>query len=157
MLKLLLSAALVAPCFIIPLTSSSAEPESVVYNTPSFETTYIEPELERLEKCKSAELDVFFHENYITTHSAEYIAEGIKLSDACTKASYVITPIIPASSHIDEKDVLNVHTEELSLILEAYGIYPVIAGADVQTEFNSLSANGRTVTLKIVIKESDSA
>lgn len=157
MLKLLLCSALLAPCFIMSFSASSVESRGVTYNKISFDEAYLEPELDRLDNCQSAELDVFFHENYITTHSAEYIAEGIELSNTCENARYVITPIVPASSQIDASDILNIQSDELSLVLKAHGITPVIAEPHVQTEFNSLSANGRTATLKIVIGEGDSA
>lgn len=157
MLKLLLCSAFIAPCFIIPLSGMSSEVQDVSYETTSFEEALIEPEFEQLDKCQSAELDIFFHENYITLHSAEYLAEGIKLSEVCDNANFIITPIIPSSSHINADDVVNTHTDELSLILKAHGISSTVAKPNVQTEFNSLSANGRTATLKIVFAEGDNA
>lgn len=157
MLKLFLCSAFIAPCFIIPFTGTSAESYITKYETTSFEEAYIEPEFSQLENCKAAELDVFFHENYITSHSAEYIAEGIELSKDCGDAKYVITPIIPASSDDKAADIVDTQTKELSLILKAHGVNAKVARTDKQAEFNSLSANGRTATLKIVFNQSDTA
>ena len=148
MLKLLLCSAMIVPCFIIPFTGAAKNQMASVYKT-SFEDAFIEPELKQLERCKPAELDVFFHENYITTHSAEYLAEGIEIAKACGNANFSITPIIPTVSHINAGDVLDIQTEELSLILKAHGVNAEITKADVQSEYNTLSANGRTATLKI--------
>ena len=148
MLKLLLCSAMIVPCFIIPFTGAAKNQMASVYKT-SFEDAYIEPELRQLERCKAAELDVFFHENYITTHSAEYLAEAIEIAKSCGNADFSITPIIPTVSHIDEGDVLNLQTEELTLILKAHGVDAKITKADIQSEYNTLSANGRTATLTI--------
>jgi len=157
MLKLLLCSAIIAPCLILPFTQSSAESPIVEPEVNSFEVAYVEPELTSLESCENAELDVFFYDNYITTHSAEYVAEGVKLSQDCKNVSYIITPIVSESSRADAEDILHVQADELALILEAHGVTPKIAEADTQTEFDALSANGRTATLKIVFEDGDSA
>jgi len=157
MLKLLLCSAFMAPCFIIPFIGTSTESYITDYETTSYEEAYVEPEFEQLENCEAAELDVFFHENYITSHSAEYIAEGIELSKDCGDANYVITPIIPASSDAKAADIVDIQTKELSLILKAHGVNAKVARTDKQAEFNSLSANGRTAILKIVFDKGDTA
>ncbi len=155
MSKLLLCSAVIAPCLILPFSASSVGKQDVVYDKVSFEEAYIEPELNLLDKCQSAELDVFFHENYITTHTAEYIAEGIELSSNCKNIDYVISPIIPASSAADTRDTLDVQTQELSLILQAHGVKAKISEPQIQSDFNSLSANGRTAIIKINISGGD--
>ena len=156
MLKLLLCSAMIVPCFIIPFTGA-AKNQMVSLHKTSFEEAFIEPELKQLENCETAELDVFFHENYITTHSAEYLAEGIDIAKSCGKADFLITPIIPTSSHIDAVDVLDVQTQELSLVLKAHGVNATVTKAIIQSEYNTLSANGRTATLKIIFNESHQA
>lgn len=156
MLKLLLCSAFIAPCIILPFTGN-AKSQMVSFETTSYEEAYVEPEFEQLENCEAAELDVFFHENYITSHSAEYIAEGIELSGICGDASFIITPIIPSASHVSASEVLTTQTRELSLILKAHGVTARVANADVETEFDGLSANGRTATLKIVFEDGTNA
>lgn len=155
MSKLLLCSALIAPCLILPFSASSFGKQDIVYDKVSFEEAYIEPELDRLDNCQSADLDIFFHENYITTHTAEYIAEGIELSSNCKNINYVISPIVPASSGEDARELLNIQTQELSLILEAHGVKATVSEPQIQSDFNSLSANGRTAILKINISDGD--
>ena len=153
MLKLLLYSAFIVPCVILPFTASTDD-QIMSYKSVSFEKAYIEPEFEQLEKCEAAELDIFFHENYVTSHSAEYITAGLELSSACSAASYIIIPVVPSNSYIDENDVLETQTQELSSLLNAHGINAKIADAEYQQDFNSLSANGRTAKLKITFSES---
>lgn len=152
MLKLLLCSAMIIPCFVVPL-SGAAKSQMTSVNKTSFEDAFIEPEFEQLERCKSAELDVFFHENYITMHSAEYLAEGIEIAKSCGNANFTITPIIPTASHVDKRDILDLQTKELSLILRAHGVEPIVTKADIQSEYNTLSANGRTAVLRIAFNE----
>lgn len=155
MFRLLLCSALITPWFILPFSASSVSMQNFDYNKVSFDEAYIEPELDRLDKCQSAELDVYFHENYITTHTAEYIAEGIEISSNCKNISYVISPIVPASSGSDANDILDLQTQELSLILQAHGVKATISKPQIESDFNSLSANGRTAILKINISDGD--
>ena len=148
MLKLLLTAAVITPVIIFPFVGT-AKSKMVSYNKVSFEDVHIAPEFKQLENCKSAELDVFFHENYITTHSSEYIAEGIELSANCGTTSYTITPVMPSISYVSEDEVRGAHTQELLLVLKAHGVNAKIANTEFQHDFDSLTANGRTAKLKI--------
>jgi|GEM_PF-2092937 len=157
MLKLLLSTAIISPCFIIPLSKISANTSLTSYSAPSFEDVYVEPQLQRLENCQSATLDVFFHDEYVTLHTAEYLAQAVRLAKSCDNADYVINPIVPASQMGVTADLLEAQTQELSLILKAHGVEPRTADPQIQAEFNSLSVNGRTAILSIAITEGNSA
>lgn len=156
MLKLLLCTIAIAPCLIIPF-AGSASSDMTALDVTSFEDAYVEPEFEQLENCEAAELDVYFHKNYITLHSAEYIAKGLDLSKVCGNAEYVITPIIPSSSHVTSEDVLGVQTEELIYVLDAHGVEARVENAAIQNTFDSLSANGRTATLSIIFDDSNNS
>ena len=151
MFKLLLCSAIIAPCVVLPFVGST-QTQMNSYDTVSFREAYIEPEFRQLENCETAELDVYFYDNYITYHSAEYIAEGIQLSSACGNAKYVITPIIPSVSRVDALEVLDTQTKELLLVLKAHGISATVRAADVQKDFDGLSANGRTAKLEIAFE-----
>jgi len=107
-------------------------------------------------KQQTCELDCYAtgNLNVKTSHSAEYITAGLELSSACSAASYIIIPVVPSNSYIDENDVLETQTQELSSLLNAHGINAKIADAEYQQDFNSLSANGRTAKLKITFSES---
>ncbi len=157
MLKLLLCTAIISPCFIIPLSKISANTSLTSYTAPSFEDVFVEPELQRLENCQSAKLDVFFHDEYVTLHTAEYLAQAVKLAKSCDNADYVINPIVPELQIGVTTDLLEAQVQELSLILKAHGIESRIADPQIQTEFNSLSVNGRTAILSIAISEGNSA
>ncbi len=158
MMKLLLSTAAIAPCLFISLTGFSTGIEkNIKANLPSFEEAYIEPQLEQLSNCRPAELDVYFHENYITMHSAEYIAEGVELAKDCTLPRYTITPIIPTTSHIDEETIVKTRLSELKTMLEAHGVSSVIGNTVTQDTYDSLSDNGRTAKIEIAFGQSDNA
>jgi hypothetical protein len=158
MLKLLLGSAIVSPCIFLQV-AGSVKAEAVSYNAPSFEAYFIDPEFERLESCDAAELDVFFHKQYVTMHSAEYIAEAIALLEKCDEVEYVIQPIQPIYSPDDDlgsKEITDIQVNELSLMLKAHGVDAEIAETKVQSEFDSLSENGRTAVLKITTRNGKS-
>ena len=155
MLKLLLCSVFITPCLIFPFIGSASS-EMISFDKTSFDEAYIEPEFDLLGNCETAVLDVFFHEKYITMHSAQYISEGLKLSKECQNANYVITPIIPTTSHVAQDIIVETRTAELADVLEAHGVNAVIGKATHQKDFDSLSANGRTATLKIVFSQSGS-
>lgn len=154
MLKLLLCSALFTPCIMFQYLNSS-ETDDVVYSAASFDEYFVEPVLNNLEACQTAEVDIFFHDEYMTTHSAEYLADAISLSSTCEGAKYIIKPIQPLTSrtaHMGQEALTKAQTQELSYFLEAHGVVSEISPTDVEDEFNSLSVNGRTAVLEIVIK-----
>jgi hypothetical protein len=161
MLKLLFCSALIAPCLILPL-ANSAEIAAISYNSANsvdFEDAFVEPVYKSLENCETSELDVFFHAEYITFHSAEYIEEALSLAKDCGSVEYVINPIQPSitpATNADETALVEAQTNELVLVLEAYGIDAKVGPTDVQDEFNSLSVNGRAAILKIMINNNES-
>lgn len=157
MLKLLLCTAILSPCIVIQLTGA-VNAGAVEYDTTSFEAYYIDPELERLEACDTAELDVFFYDQYVTMHSAEYITEAVDLSEKCDEVEYVIQPIQPIYSSDDNMgvaEVTDMQARELFLILKAHGVDAKIAETQVQSKFDSLSENGRTAILRIDMKNTN--
>jgi len=153
MLKMLISSVALSPCFLWAVAGAQ-KPEPVEFSTPSFESYYIDPEFERLEVCKAAEIDVFFHNQYVTMHSAEYIAEAIELAKKCEDVEYMIQPIQPIYA-LDEamgpEEATEIQAEELLLILKAHGVDAKITETQVQSKFDSLSENGRTAILKIAL------
>jgi len=139
--------------------TGSVQAEAVEYKTTSFEAYYIEPEFESLEACETAELDIFFYNRYVTMHSAEYIAEAVEISERCNEVEYVIQPIQPiytSDEVMGVEEVTDIQTRELFLILKAHGVDAKIAKTQVQSEFDSLSENGRTAILKITTANSKS-
>jgi len=158
MLKLLLCAAVLSPCVIMQV-AASVQVEEVEYDKPSFESYFIHPEFEQLVSCQTAELDIFFHDEYVTMHSAEYIAEAVILSKKCDDVEFTIQPIQPIySTHdaMNAQEMTEIQVNELSLVLEAHGVDANIADTQVQSEFDNLSENGRTAVLKIATKTSKS-
>lgn len=156
MFKLLLSSAIFTPCIIAPLFFSAAS-DVPVFETNNVQTAYIEPELDKLERCQDAELDVFFHDEYVTLHSAEYLADSIEIAKTCGNARYIVTPIDPKSVGISTRIDESVYTEEVSLLLKAHGVDVEHSSALTHTEFNGLSANGRLAKLKISFDDQDNA
>ncbi len=158
MFKLLLSAVAMAPVIMFGV-SGPAETKAQKFETISFEEYFIEPVYKQLGNCESADLDIFFHDEYVTTHSAEYIAEAISISSNCSDTEYYIHPILIGSSLFEAKensDVLEMQTEELLSLLKAHGVNPKIAGVQIQRNFHSLAENGRTAILRIVVSSGGS-
>lgn len=159
MLKLLLTSALFTPCIMFQCLNSG-DVDKVAYSATSFDEHFVEPVLENLEACKTAEIDIFFHDQYITMHSAEYLADAISLSSSCEGAKYIVKPIQPSTSrtaHMGQEELIKAQTQELSYLLEAHGVVSEINPTDVEDKFNSLSVNGRAAILRIVIDGTNSS
>lgn len=156
MLKLILATALVAPCFALPFVNGAGA-EVVSYETASFEDYFIAPELAQLEACNSAQLDVFFHGELITTHSAEFVGEAVALSSSCGDATYVIRPIAQDSfTDMQAAEVLQ-QANELLAVLEANGVNAKIMDTEVQKTSDNLTLNGRAAILNIDVDNSEAA
>ena len=156
MFILLLCSAFIRPCLTLPLSASSLAMQGVAYHELSAAKAYVEPKLGSLDKCQSAKMGVFFHENFTAAHTADYIPEGIELSTDRTNISHIISPISSSLPGENAHDILDVHTQDLSYILQAHGVNAIMPELQIQPEFNSLSTNGITAILKITISNGDS-
>lgn len=155
MFKLLLCSVFIAPCVILPITSQDTAPSQI--EKIGFEEAYVTPELDKIKACGTAKLDVFFHDAYITMHSAEYLAEAINLSDSCASADFTIVPIRSDETTEDEHERLKAQTAELAAILEGHNVTAKISAPIVQEKTDSLTMNGRSALLRIDLKSGENA
>lgn len=145
MLKLLLCSALMAPVFVLAFTSTSGasllKSDGIIADP-----TFVDSQLTNLQNCQPATLDVFFHEGYVTLHSAELIAEGVHATKFCTGAKYVITPI--ATRNETDTEII-AQTTELSLMLEAHGVKATTSSPVTSTQFDTLISHGQAAALTV--------
>lgn len=145
MLKLLTCAAVMMPCLALPFAGTETliiEPS----DKTQFSAAFAEPAIETLSHCKPANLDIFFHDSYVTAHSAEFVAAGIKTSETCLNPTYTITPIIAQSEGEIE---FHARAAELSQLLKDHGISAKLSSPKIETEHNGLPPAGPSATLTI--------
>ena len=152
MLKLLLSSMCAAPCILAPIFTQSSL-EFGDYSTASFEEAYVEPNLNQLDNCKSADLGIFFHESYLETHSAEFVRLSLEAAETCDDVEYIIQPIFPATANDQDLEKVAAQTHELSQTLEALHVKSTVSEPVKLENADNLYLNGRTAILKIVIKD----
>lgn len=156
MFKLLLCAAVFAPCCVMPFIGmGSSEIEG--YELNSFDQAYVQPKLERLQNCESVDLGVFFHDAYIEAHSADYISEGVKFASACDSVTYSIQPLISESASPTERLASQSRTEELLRLLKAHGVDANVDVTQTLEEAGALFLNGQTAVLKIITNDRGNA
>lgn len=152
MLKLLMCSSLCAPCIAIAFLGSSSA--SLKVETPGYEETFVTPELQRIENCETANIDIFFHDSFIEMHSAEYLSQAVELSDNCAQVNFTIEPIIPITSTKAQLALIDEQVEELVAVLDAHDVQAIVSEPKVQTDFDNLSANGRAAILSIQMSQS---
>ncbi|GGX69955.1 hypothetical protein GCM10011309_19980 [Litorimonas cladophorae] len=152
MLKLLLSSICAVPCILAPIFSQSGF-EFGDYATASFDEAYVEPNLNQLDNCKSANLGIFFHENYLESHSAELVRLSLEAAETCNDVEYIIQPISSAKANAQDLEMTAARTHELSQTLEALQVKSTVAEPVKLKNADNLYLNGRTAILKIVIKD----
>jgi hypothetical protein len=152
MLKLLLSSICAVPCILAPIFSQSGF-EFGDYATASFEEAYVEPNLNQLDNCKSADLGIFFHDSYLESHSAELVRLSLEAAKVCSDVEYIIQPISTTTANSQDMDMVAAQTKELSQTLKALQVRSTVSEPMELKNADNLFLNGRTAILKIVIND----
>ncbi|MGB6231705.1 MAG: hypothetical protein WBF53_16430 [Litorimonas sp.] len=114
MLRLLVSTAAILPIGVISWMSStkaSVEPVAV-------EETYAElvtdPQLDALSDCEAASLPIFFDEEDVTVHSAEFIQSGLEAAEDCGPLDVTLVPVVPEAEELQDLAESDARIQELA-------------------------------------------
>lgn len=155
MLRLLFYSAALVPLASVPwMTSKAYIPQNEV--TRSVDPQYVaEPNMDALTACQTGEVPVFFHDELILTHSAEFITESLKAMKGCGRVNLEIVPILPKEAQQSDIDMSQKRMAEL----KAY-VTSVSDIAEIETDLrildeprrddvSTLYMNGRAATIQI--------
>lgn len=147
MFKLLLCTACMAPAILIPLTTTGKV--NLTSTNVEFDTAYVDPEIRKIESCEAADLEIFFHDDIITSHSADFLGESLMLASDCGDVKVSIQPILETNANSDDEVLLSARVNELTSILAAYGSKAEILEATQAEEPSAMTLNGRAAIVKI--------
>lgn len=149
MLRLLLCTAAFVPVAILPWFSNEAEAIDDTSIAPNYVSTITDPQLSALRNCETGELPIFFHDDLITTHSAEFIDSGLAAVENCGAVEVTIIPVLPEQS--DGGDIAQsvVRMAELSEVIRVSGQQSHISNDIIEDEVTTLYINGRAAILRI--------
>ena len=155
MLRLLFCSAALLPIGIVPWMTSEADVMSEIMTTQTYAERVTDPSIDALSDCDVGELPVYFMDDLITSHSAEFIAEGFTAAEGCGSFDITIIPVLPKSAGDVEKSHSAQQTAELSAyIQDAANISRVDVRIDVadfprEDDISTLYMNGRAAILRI--------
>lgn len=107
--------------------------------------------IERLGKCQSAQMEVYFHDLYITTNSAESIFDGILATNECKKIKFEIIPLVPENADKEDVKLTMQQAKELREYIRVTGYKAKIKRRVVDSE-DPLGSTGRAALLRITVK-----
>ena len=151
MLRLLFSTAAILPIAVIPWLTDEGDALADVPVTTATATSAsldADPALAALADCTTEELPVFFHDSYVTLHSADYVHQGLDAAAACGAVDITIVPVLPANAAPDEADESRARTAELAALIDAIGLDARVAEASVAPS-EALFLNGQAALLRI--------
>ena len=146
MFKLLLCSVFFAPLIVLPL-SASTDRKMPSYGA-DFDSVYVDPELEKIDACENADLDIFFHEEFITSHSAEYLSEGLNRVSDCATGDLAIQPVLQADATSTDETLLKAQITELKIIIEAHDYDAKVLPLRALQSSDAFSLNGRAAIVK---------
>lgn len=142
MFKLLLVSTVMAPVAFISFWNSDAP------TMPETEWgTYVEPAVEKLSECQNADMSIYFHDIYITTHSAEYIFDGVRALSACQNVEFEIIPLMAETGNQKERALSLRQAGELQEYMRVAGFEAKISPLRVDSAGSPDS--GRAALLRI--------
>ncbi|MDB2438305.1 hypothetical protein N9W89_06280 [Hellea sp.] len=142
MLKLLFCSTLMVP-FIYLQAFKSDDAPIIEANTPSYQD-FVETKLENFEQCQDTNITLYFHDTYLTSHSAEYLGESIKTAAPCDYDAATIITRIPENASNETRAMLKEQSEELMAFVKAYDTPYDIDQKVVEIEVDTSYLNGGT-------------
>ena len=149
MLRLLFCSAALLPIAVIPWFTSEATTIEATAADVTYAELVREPNIEALSDCDTGELPIFFHDNYVTTHSAEFIQQGLSAADGCGELDVVIVPVLPEFAESDDFAESVERTAELREMVLNNGLDVTVASEPIQDDASALYVNGRAAILRI--------
>ena len=145
MLKLFFASSALIPVIFLSLNvqaESSAEPdrtESLSYNTS------VEQKLEEMGDCQSGEIPVYFHDQFITQHSAELINTAAEVTYNCEIEAVNVV----LYNNEETPEMMSGREEQIISYLQATDLKAPIDATVEDSNRDSLWLNGRRAVIEI--------
>ena len=145
MLKLFFASSAMIPVIFMSLNVQAENKDNITASSQDQSyVTSVEQRLDRMSECSSDEIPVYFHDAYITQHSAELIHMASEAAQNCEVKSFKVTLF----NNDEEPEMMADRKNEINLFLKATD-----AGVPVQTnieegERDSLWLNGRRAVIE---------
>ena len=149
MLRLLFCTAAIIPIAILPWATEEADAIEADVVDASYAELVRDPSIAALSQCESGELPIFFHDELVTTHSAEFIHEGLEATQDCGAVTVEIVPVLPVHAETEDLAESLQRTAELREIVRLSGMEAVVSPEPQRPEGSSLYLNGRAAILRI--------
>ncbi|MGJ8560342.1 MAG: hypothetical protein ACSHX3_08910 [Litorimonas sp.] len=149
MMKLLLPAAICSVVIIGSATSITARtslPSTFTTSTQSFSET-VEEKFDDLEACQTNEIAVYFHETYVTYHSAQVINDAMQLVAECDVNEVNVTLLDTPS----QKRPVPTIRAELDAFGQAHNLADFIRYDIAETDHTTETLNGLAATIQFVV------
>ena len=157
MLRLLFCSAALLPIAILPFFTTEADALDVDASTEavSYAEAVRAPSIASLADCEAEDLPVFFHDEYVTTHSAEFIRDGLQAAEGCGAMEIVVIPVLPDFAEAEDRAQSEERAVELREMVRDSGYAVSISDEPVQEDGSALYLNGRAAILQIQPSEID--
>lgn len=155
MLKLLFYSAVLIPLVSLPWITTKADAVPQASVDLSYEAKITEPNVEALTNCDAADVPVFFHDDLILTHSAEFITESLQAAKACGSVDLTIIPVVPDDAEARDLELSKIRMAELNAyigaVTERANINARLEQVEkpVTDEVSTLYMNGRAAIIQI--------
>jgi len=141
-LKLFFCSVLILPLIYVEAFLGS-DTEPMMTNVPTYHE-FVEAKLDDFEDCQDTSLTMYFHETYLTHHSAEYLGKSIYSSEPCNYDSATIVTRIPIDATAETRLKLAEQANELVSFVKAHDATYNVRQKFVEIEIDTSYLNGGT-------------
>jgi|GEM_PF-4719326 len=149
MLKLFFSSTALIPVILLSL---NVQAESSANTTKSKSLTYdmsVEQKLNEMSNCQSGEIPVYFHDQYITQHSAELINTASDVTYNCDIEALNVT----IYNNEETSEMMQEREAEIKTYLRATDLQGPIYAIVEKGSRDSLWLNGRRAVIEIKLNQ----
>ena len=150
MIRFLFCSAAIIPVFFLPGVLQGSEADATPEAKPNTYVEFTNEKLEHLQDCESDSIGIYFHETYVTTHSAEYLQSAVDAVSHCDTPHIKLINLVQEDATPDETKLAKAQADEIEAFVESYDLE-----ADLDRITRSVEANTRTVNGRAVLVEFD--
>ena len=148
MLRFFFCLIFIAPVFFLPGLFGNLNADATVEIQEDTYDAFTDSKISALSNCESESIPVYFSDEYVETHSADFLNQAVGATSNCDNATIRIVNLKFANMNQDELALADVQAKEATEFVKAHKTDADVARSARDVELDTRGINGRAVIVE---------